>query len=44
MTHIAFPISCGLSTREVAAQVGETNKWVTTRMARLRDELERLNG
>jgi hypothetical protein len=21
MTHIAFPISCGLSTREVAAQV-----------------------
>ena len=38
MVHIAFPISLGLSTREVAAQLGETNNWV----AKLRDELEGL--
>jgi hypothetical protein len=43
MTHIAFPISCGLSPLEVAAQVGETTGWVHKTLAKLRGELERLN-
>ena len=42
--HLAWPLSLGLSTSEVAARVGETNKWVTTRMMRLRDELEQLDA
>ena len=44
VTHLALPLTCGFSVREVAGQVGETGHWVTKRMAKLRDELERLNG
>jgi hypothetical protein len=44
VTHLAFPISCGFSVVEVAAQVGETNGWVTRRLSELRAELERLGA
>jgi hypothetical protein len=33
-----------LDRRGRRAQTGETSGWVTTRMAKLRDELERLSG
>jgi hypothetical protein len=42
VTHVALPISCGLSTAEVAGRVGETTTWVTKRLKALRGELERL--
>jgi hypothetical protein len=41
MTHIAWPISCGLSISEAAARVGERTGWATRRLEELRDELER---
>jgi hypothetical protein len=41
MVNIAFPMSCGLSTLEVAGRLGETTKWTTGRLDELRDELER---
>jgi hypothetical protein len=40
---LAFSLSCGLSKREVAAQVGETPTWVTKQLDLLADELERQN-
>jgi hypothetical protein len=43
MTHVAWPLSCGLSKRELAAQVGETTGWIGKRLSELRDELERLD-
>jgi hypothetical protein len=42
--HLAWPISLGLSTREVADQVGETTGWVQKKLTRLRSELEQLNA
>jgi hypothetical protein len=42
MAHLAFPLSCGYSKREVAGQVGETASWVNSEMAKLRNELEQL--
>jgi hypothetical protein len=36
MVNIAFPMSCGLSTREVAGHVGETVTWVNGRLDELR--------
>jgi len=33
-------MSCGLSKREVAAQVGETSIWVGKRLRELRREIE----
>jgi hypothetical protein len=39
MVHIAWPISCGLSKTEVAAQTGESVVWVARRLDALRDEL-----
>jgi len=42
VVNIAWPISSGLSKREVAGQVGETTGWVNARLAELRRELERL--
>jgi hypothetical protein len=44
MVNVAWPMSCGFSTSEVAAQVGETNIWVTKRLKELRGEPARLNG
>jgi hypothetical protein len=38
--HIAWPMSCGYSTSEVAGQVGETTGWVKKRVEALRVELE----
>jgi hypothetical protein len=38
--HIAWPMSCGYSTSEVAGQVGETTGWVKKRVEALRLELE----
>jgi hypothetical protein len=43
MAHVAWPLSCGLSKRELAAQVGETTGWIGKRLSELRDELERLD-
>jgi DNA-directed RNA polymerase specialized sigma24 family protein len=43
VTHLAFPMSCGLSMLELAGQVGETTGWVTKRLKALRAELERLS-
>jgi hypothetical protein len=40
--HLAYPMSCGFSPREVAGQVGETTGWVGKRLRELRAELERL--
>jgi hypothetical protein len=44
IVHIAWPIRCGLSTSEVAAQVGKTNCWVTKRLSALRRQPVRLSG
>jgi hypothetical protein len=43
VVNIAWPMSSGVSKREVAVQVGETTGWVSARLAELRRELERLN-
>ena len=40
VTHLLLPMSCGLSKREVAAQVGETSIWVGKRLRELRREIE----
>jgi hypothetical protein len=40
MAHLAFPISCGISTQEVAVQVDETCTWVKRQLERLRLEIE----
>jgi hypothetical protein len=42
VVHLALPISCGLSRPEVAAQTGESVKWVTRQLDLLRAELKRL--
>jgi hypothetical protein len=42
--NLAWPISLELSASEVAGQVEATNSWMTERMAKLRDDLERLNA
>jgi hypothetical protein len=42
VTHLAFPMSCGLSKREVAGQVGEKPGWVTKQLDELRAELDRI--
>jgi hypothetical protein len=44
VVNIAWPISSGVSKREVAVQVGETAGWVNARLAELRGELMRLNS
>jgi hypothetical protein len=41
MVNIAWPMSCGVSRRELAARVGETAGWVAKQLDRLADELER---
>jgi hypothetical protein len=43
MAHVAWPLSCGLSKRKVAGQVGETTGWIGKRLSELRAELERLD-
>jgi hypothetical protein len=40
VTHLALPLTCGLSTLEVAGQVGETTSWVRKRLEDLRMEIE----
>jgi hypothetical protein len=40
VTHLALPPTCGLSTLEVAGQVGETTSWVRKRLKDLRMEIE----
>jgi hypothetical protein len=42
MVNIAWPMSLGVSRREVAARVGETGGWVTKQHETLAAELERL--
>jgi hypothetical protein len=42
--HIAWPMSSGLSTLEVARQTGLTTGQVTKGLKRLRVEIERQNG
>jgi hypothetical protein len=44
MAHVAWPLSCGLSKREVADQVGETTGWIGKRLSELRGELEQLSA
>jgi hypothetical protein len=44
VVNIAWPLSSGLSKREVAAQLGETAGWISARLGELRDELERLTS
>jgi hypothetical protein len=44
VTHLALPLTCGLSTLEVAGQVGEKTGWVTKRLKDLQREIERLNS
>ena len=41
-THIAWPMSSGLSIVEVAGRLGETKAWVTGRLEELQRELVRL--
>jgi hypothetical protein len=41
--NIAWPISCGISISEAAARAGVRTGWATKRMAKLREEIERLN-
>jgi len=41
-THIAWPMSSGLSIVEVASLLGETKAWVTGRLEELQAELVRL--
>lgn len=42
VVNIAWPMSSGVSKREVAVQVGETTGWISARLAELRREHERL--
>jgi hypothetical protein len=42
--HIAWPISCGVSNRELADRTGETVVWVAKQLDLLRAELERNEG
>jgi len=39
-----LPLTCGLSTHELAVQVGESTGWVAKRLSALRAELERLSA
>ena len=44
MTHLALPLTCGLSPREVADRVNETTGWVTKRLRALRKEIALLSS
>jgi ACR3 family arsenite efflux pump ArsB len=40
--YVGIPLACGLTTREIAKQVGQRPKWVSERLAELRTELMRI--
>ena len=39
--EIAFPLSCGISERELARRHGVPGAWINARLGELRAELER---